>query len=278
MQFLEYTFSPIDSDSDAEILIAFLDDLGYEGYVLEDGTLKAYITAQNKDENALQLLLEQHPAFADHISFHATEVPEKNWNEIWESTFQPIEVDNRVRIRASFHSENSSFPYEIIIDPKMSFGTGHHSTTRLMVKAMLQLEFKNMQVLDMGCGTGLLAILAKQMGAARVTAMDIDQWAVRNCQENAFRNHCPDLEILKGEIQDIKQDEFDILLANINRNVLLNSLVYYSHLMNKNATLLLSGIMENDSEYLKTEASKNGFVFQRQTSELGWVCMKFVKK
>ena len=180
------------------------------------------------------------------ISYNTSEIKQKNWNKIWEENFEPVFINKECVIRAHFHDSFPDYNHDIIITPKMSFGTGHHKTTELMINSMFNLDFNNKNVLDVGTGTGILSILSSRLGAKSIIAIDIDDFAYDNAKENALLNKVVNIKFLKGTIYNINKMIFDILLVNINRNVILNDLLEYSNLMNKGSEILLSGFLDKD--------------------------------
>ncbi len=274
MPYLEYTFGNFGSEEKKEILIAILDSKGYSGFIESDDFLIAYLPEDMKDESDLRDLTYR---LDSKISFKSSDVPQVNWNAKWESEFQPVNIDGIVKIRASFHEKDASFLYDLLIDPKMSFGTGHHETTRMMVRSMLKLEFSEKKVLDMGSGTGILAILASKMGADSVIAMDIDEWAYKNCLENVKNNECSNVEVILGSGAQLPREKYHIILANINRNVLLDTMDIFYKLLNREGSLVLSGIMQQDLDPLKQAAVKSGFSERSSMFENKWHCLVFGK-
>jgi len=259
-----------------EILIAELNEIGYESYDEEGDTLKAYILEKFFDIEAVKALqVNSIPECKINYSWQVIET--QNWNQVWEKSFNPIIVDNECLIRAPFHSGTPSLKYEIIIEPKMSFGTGHHETTYLMIKTMLELDFKNKTVLDMGCGTGVLAILAKLKGAKTVTAIDIDEWAYKNTLENVEKNNCTDINVFQGDASLLKNKNFDIIIANINRNILMSDISAYACVLNSNGILLLSGLYDSDLQMIKDEAENHQMIYQSHKEKHNWVAALFTK-
>ena len=236
-----------------DILIADLSDYAYDSFENTDNGLKAYIPSDKFDEMELRRLhvLQSEEA---KITYTVEQLPEKNWNEVWESNFEPISVEDKCLIRAPFHiSQPQKYKQEIVIMPQMSFGTGHHQTTFLMIKEMFELDLNGKRVLDMGCGTGVLAILAEKLGSKEIYAVDIDEWSYRNTKENIKLNDCEKIEVDHGVVDLIKGKKFDLILANINRNVLLEDLPEYSNCLDKGGDLFLSGFFEADIEILKNK-------------------------
>ena len=237
--YLEFNFKIQPLQPWNEILMAELIEVGFDSFTEEHDGILAYIQADLFQEEALRAIhLLQNPEVQ--ISYTFQEMPNINWNEEWEKNFSPINIENQVSIRAEFH-ENQNLPHEIIIQPKMSFGTGHHATTYLMIQQMLDMDFQNKTVLDMGCGTSVLAIFAKQRGAGKTVAIDIDEWSVENSKENAERNNV-ELEISQGTAENLGAENFDIILANINRNILISDIPTYVSVLNPGGQLLLSGL------------------------------------
>jgi len=236
----------------------FLAELGYAGFesfVENENGVTAYIQKVEHSETILEdIFALKNEEFE--ISFTTEEIAQTNWNSEWEKNFQPIEVDNLVSIRAPFH-QNPNLEYDIIIEPKMSFGTGHHETTHMMVQHLLALDLRHKKVLDMGCGTGILAIFAEMKGAKPIDAIDIDAWCYENSIENCERNKCEHISIYEGDVSLLINKKYDVIIANINRNILMNDLQTYANCLNKNGILLLSGFYQEDIPIIDGEASKH---------------------
>ena len=245
MHYIELTCK-LDSNA-PELLSAYLinglGDIGYESFDENEKIIKAYIPENDYSEVSLDELLNEIPQEFGRISYEVLKIEQQNWNEEWERHFNPVLIDDTVLIKASFHQNLPQSLYEIIIDPKMSFGTGHHSTTALMIKMMITMDFKNKDVLDMGCGTGVLAILAHKLGASHVSAVDIDEWAVNNAKENLQHNSIKNFEIWQGGAETLTNNKFDVILANINRNILVNDMPAYANSLKKGGLLILSGFL-----------------------------------
>ncbi len=256
-----------------DILVAELGQVGFESFMEEKGMLLAYMPAKNYNDKIVRELALEFGQF----HFEAKEIPQQNWNAQWESDFEPVAIDEVCYIRAPFHEPKKGFEHEIVIEPKMSFGTGHHATTRLMLQLMMQAGVKGKNVLDMGCGTGILAIMAKKMGAANVTGIDIDDWAVENTLENAQKNNVTGLTVYKGNAQDIKGN-FDVILANINRNILVNDMPKYANHLKKGGYLLLSGFYQNDEPIIESSCNQSQLTCLHQLNEDRWSALFYQKK
>jgi ribosomal protein L11 methyltransferase len=260
-----------------DILIAELNEIGYESYDEKDEGLYAYILENFFDlDKVKQLQVNEIPN--TQIQYEWEVIKTQNWNAVWEKNFDPITVENKCVIRAPFHKDTPKCKYEIIIEPKMSFGTGHHETTFLMLKTMLDLDFKDKVVLDMGCGTGILAILAKLKEAKEITAIDIDEWAYNNTVENIEKNNCNDIKVFQGDASLLTNQQFDIIIANINRNILLDDIKNYSKVLKPGGTLLLSGIYDKDLPLIKTETSENNLEYNSFLEKNSWVAARFTKQ
>jgi ribosomal protein L11 methyltransferase len=275
MNFIETSIS-IDKVEgiDSEIIVAELAECGYESFVTENGQLKAYVQEELFDTGVVSEIFTNLGINNQSVT-HVT-MERQNWNEQWESNYEPIPVDDFCYIRAPFHEPVSGFEHQLVITPKMSFGTGHHQTTKLMIKAMRNVDFKNLSVLDMGCGTGILAILAKQLGAGKVVAIDIDPWATENSRENFEINKTPDISCFTGDSSDIS-GMFDVILANINRNILLKDMALYAQHLNPNGQLFMSGFYESDNPLITNEAVAQGLQLAGKINDDQWLCLHFRK-
>ncbi len=260
-----------------DILIAELNEIGYESYDETDDGLNAYILEKFFDLNKVkQLQVNQIPDTKIEYSFEI--IKTQNWNEVWEKNFEPIIVEHQCLIRAPFHKDTPDTTYKIVIEPKMSFGTGHHETTYLMLKTMLELDFQDKVVLDMGCGTGVLAILASLKGAKEITAIDIDEWAYHNTLENIEKNNCSNIKVFQGDASLLQNQEFNIIIANINRNILMDDIRHYSKVLQKGGTLLLSGLYDKDLPMIKNEARENNIEYISHYEKHNWIAAQFYKK
>lgn len=273
------TISPFSEDF-ADIVTAQLSDMQFESFVTENDTLKCYIKVQDFSPDLLNSLLSEFNSGQFSIKHRWGEVEQENWNLLWESNFNPIIIDERCIVRASFHKDLPDAKYEIVIDPKMAFGTGHHQTTFLMLETMLDMDFCDKSVLDMGCGTGVLAILAAKMGAkSPVTAVDIDDIAVDSTKENATANKLDNkIAAVEGDSNVITNLSFDTILANINRNIILSDLEKYSAGLKSSGTLLISGFYMQDAPIIKSKAAAFDLepVFEKSLDN--WTVLKMIKK
>ena len=275
MPYTEVTFLLSPPDPWRDLLMVELADLGFdsfeEGWTDDTrGELKAYIRNDRFNEAALGTLHTMRDA---QVSWTSLEIADRNWNAEWESSFQPVEVDGVVRIRADFHEPKSGFAHDLVITPRMAFGTGHHATTRLMVQAMLPLDLKSKVVCDLGCGTGVLAILAERMGAAQVRAIDIDPGAVDNARDNLGRNGCHAITVEKGDASSLSGHTYDAILANIERNVLLHAMPLLAAALNGGGVLLLSGFIPADHHLLAQAAMDHGLVLAEHAQEGEWALL-----
>lgn len=272
--YLEFNFNISPLQPWNEILMAELIEIGFDSFTEEHNGILAYIQKNLFDDKQLQEI-NMFSNEAVEISYTYQEMPNINWNEEWEKNFEPINVENQVSIRAEFHS-NQNLPHEIIIQPKMSFGTGHHATTYLMIQQMLDMDFENKTVLDMGCGTSVLAIFAKQKGAGKTVAIDIDEWSVENSKENAARNNV-ELEISQGTADNLGNENFDIILANINRNILVSDIPTYVSVLNDGGQLLLSGLCFFDVDDILEVCNEQKLTLKRKLQREEWVSLLLEK-
>jgi ribosomal protein L11 methyltransferase len=275
MKTFEYTFTAPSSDIQHDMLVTMLADIGFDSFMDDGLSLKAYCSEEQRDNVAVQDILNN-SAFTDVKLLNVEEMPDKDWNELWEASYQPVVVNDRCRVRAPFHEPDSSFEFDIVIEPKMSFGTANHETTSQIITLMLETDFCGKTVLDMGSGTAVLAILAKKLGASRVVAIDNDDWAYRNAFTNCELNAINNIEIILGDAHAI-QGSFDVVLANINRNILLRDMHFYVESMNPQAHIFFSGFYTEDLDSIKTEAEGRGLRYLRHVSRNNWVAAEFVK-
>jgi ribosomal protein L11 methyltransferase len=273
--YIEYTFEVQPKEPATEILIAQLGFVGFESFVENDLGVVAYIQQQDWNPDILEdvFILNSEEFKIDHTY---KEVAQTNWNAEWEKNFEPIQVDELVSIRAPFH-ENPNLKYDIVIEPKMSFGTGHHETTHMMVQHLLDLDLTHKKVLDMGCGTGILAIFAEMKGAQPIDAIDIDRWCYENSIENTERNHCKHITVYEGDSSLLVGKDYDVIIANINRNILLSDMKTYSDSLREDGVLLLSGFYEEDIPIIDKEVSLHGLKFDKKIKRNNWVALKYIR-
>ena len=258
-----------------DILIAELSDRAYDSFLETETGFETYRDAAAFDEAQLRRVLDKYRSQTS-ISYTLQTVEEQNWNEEWEKNFEPITIEDQCRVRATFHTSEPSYPYEIIINPKMSFGTGHHATTYLMLRTQLEINHQNKRVMDAGCGTGILSIMAEKRRAASVLAFDIEAWAVNNAQENFALNGGSVIQLFQGTVADVTNESpFDLILANINRNVLLEEMVQYEQHLAPGGQLLLSGFYEADILSITQTAGGQGLTLIDQQMRDTWACLLF---
>jgi len=255
-----------------EILIALLTEIGYEGFEEQQDQLLAFIPETDFDQQALADTLS---GFA--LTFSVSAIEKTNWNKEWEQNFQPVIVDNFCTIRADFHILQVATEHEIVINPKMSFGTGHHATTQLMIRMMRTLDVKDRTVFDFGTGTGILAVLADRLGAGVVYAIDNEEWAFENANENAALNGALNVSVHLGSIEDVAIPPSDIILANINRHILLQYMGALYQKLNRQGVIIMSGLLISDREVIVTAASEAGFILAQQMEHNGWIALRFSK-
>lgn len=274
MAYFELSFSvPID-DEFSEILSARLEEMGCDSFWQEASLLKAYIDAVSLDMVKINALIAE-PFFTKAQLISAEPLPEENWNAKWESNYQPVIIDQRCRIRAPFHEPDPAFAFDLLIEPRMSFGTAHHETTAQMIALLLDMELKGKKILDMGSGTAVLAILAAKKGADPVWAVDNDEWAYNNARDNVVLNHTPGIHVVLGDAEAIKNTHFDIIIANINRNILLEDMPIYREALNANGLLLMSGFYEKDLPLIQKKAESLGLNYKKHTTSNQWVAVVF---
>lgn len=275
MTYLEYRFRVRPLQPASDMLMAELGELGFESFVETDNGVLAYVQMDQRpnEVDIGSLFVVQHPDFE--ISWSFTEVEQQNWNAEWEKNFHPINVGNRCRIRAPFHSwENVEF--DIIIEPKMSFGTGHHETTHMMLQLLLEENMTGKKVLDMGSGTGVLAILTEMMGADNIMAVDIDAWCFENARENVERNQCKKIQVVQGDAHVLGNEQYDLIIANINRNILLKDIPIYASCLKKTGDLFLSGFYLSDLDVISAKCGEFNLKLEKKIVENDWVAVKYV--
>lgn len=257
------------SSQESEILVAQLSEIGFNGFEEGENFLSAFIEDEKYDEKKLDDILQNKFSYSKNI------IEQKNWNEEWEKNLEPVIVDNFVAVRAEFHEPIKNAEHEIIITPKMSFGTGHHATTYIMMQQMRSIDFNNKSVFDFGTGTGILAILAEKLGAASILAIDNDDCSIKNAEENIQQNNCKKISL---ELSDARPlfEKFDVILANINRNVIVENILALSKMLNKNAQLLVSGLLQEDEEVIKNAGIKTGLKWFSTSQRGKWISVKFL--
>ena len=258
-------------DADRELLMAELIAAGFEGFTEEGDELRAFISAELEEASGWKELLS-----ARGLKWQTNVIADQNWNAAWESSFEPVRVDDFCTVRADFHEPDPAIRYDLVITPKMSFGTGHHATTYQMLQAMQEEDFVGKAVFDFGTGTGVLAILAEKLGATRIKAIDNDEWSINNGLENIERNNCRLIDI---ELRDTLPEDgiYDIMLANINRNVIVENMASIAALLAEPAVVLLSGFLENDLPFITEALEQNRLKLTGYTQRNGWLCVRAVR-
>lgn len=275
MQYLAYHFAVEPPQPGSEILMALIADEGFESFDNTESGFIAYI----KESESSNVILDELKFDDFKFDYKIEKIPHVNWNAEWEKNFEPVMIDDLLVIRAPFHALNPKVKHEIVIMPKMSFGTGHHQTTQLMCAAMFETDLNNKRVLDMGCGTGVLAILAKKLGAAAVLAIDIDEWSVQNSIENCATNNCNEIVVKQGDVDLLKaENNFEIIFANINKNILKAQLPFYSDKLIRGGKLFLSGFFKTDVEELLACAEKYNLKFTANKLKNEWAMMVLQKE
>ena len=280
MKYLEFIFhtEPC-TEVVNDVLSAVLGEVGFESFVEQEGGIAAYIQTALYDEEALKSALDSFPLADTTLTYTYKEAEDKDWNEEWEKNFfQPIVIGNRCVIHSTFHHDVPQAEYDIVINPQMAFGTGHHETTSLIIGELLEADLQGKALLDMGCGTSILAILARMRVAAPCTAIDIDEWCVRNSLENIELNHVDSISVFQGDASILPdKGPFDVVIANINRNILLNDMKHYVARMNPGARLFMSGFYTDDIPAIREEAERNGLRFVHHKEKNRWAAVQFEK-
>ena len=272
--YLGFHFSVEPKEIGSEILVAELGELPFESFIDSDSGIVAYIQKQFWTENILDdLHILSSPEFQ--VSYTIEEIDQVNWNEEWEKNFEAIEVDGICHVRAPFHPKTDA-KFDIVIEPKMSFGTGHHETTHMMIQHLLETDVFGKKTLDMGCGTAILAILAEMKGAQPIDAIDIDNWCYLNSIENAERNNCNQITVYEGDADLLKGKKYDLIIANINRNILLNDMQTYADCLNKEGVLLLSGFYTEDIPFIDASCTDKGLTYVKKLERNNWVSLKYI--
>lgn len=273
--YIGYHFKVEPKEPGTEILIAELGELDFESFIETEEGVSAYIQKDFWKENILDdIYILQNSEFK--ISYTIEDIEQVNWNEEWEKNFNPIDVDGKCYVRAPFH-EKSNAEYEIVIEPKMSFGTGHHETTHMIIQHLLATDLKEKKTLDMGCGTAILAILAEMKGAHPIDAIDIDNWCYLNSIENAERNNCKHITVYEGDASLLKGKKYDVIIANINRNILINDMQTYVDCLNENGIIFLSGFYTEDFEAINESCVTKGLTYEKEIVRNNWMSLKYKK-
>jgi ribosomal protein L11 methyltransferase len=273
--YIGYHFTIEPKELGSEILIAELGELAFESFIETEEGISAYIQKDLWNNDILEdIYILQNPEF--NITFTIEDIEQVNWNEEWEKNFTPIDVDGKCYVRAPFH-EASNAEYEIVIEPKMSFGTGHHETTHMMIQHLLDTDVTNKKTLDMGCGTAILAILAEMKGAKPIDAIDIDNWCYLNSIENTERNNCKQISVYEGDVSLLIGKKYDVIIANINRNILLNDMQTYVDCLNENGILFLSGFYTEDFDAINESCVSKGLTFEKEIVRNNWMSLKYKK-
>jgi ribosomal protein L11 methyltransferase len=277
MNYYELLFTTITTeDYQQDLLIGALGEIGFDTFEEIDLGFKAYIPVDDFNQELLDETLAAYREMFT-FSYDITLIPQKNWNEVWESNFEPIQISDQVFVRATFHAPKPEFPYEIVIDPKMAFGTGHHQTTAMMMGLMLENDFAGKKVLDMGCGTGILAILASKLGATDITAIDYDVVCYESTIENSVLNNIDNIKAICGSKEVIPNEQYDIILANINRNILIDQMARYAEVLKPGGEIYFSGFYESpDLDIITEEARKYNLKYIIHKKDKEWVAAKFV--
>lgn len=273
--YLGFHFKISPKEPASEILVAELGEKPFESFVENENGLTAYIQKNDYTEGILDdIQIMKSDEFE--ISYHIEEIEQVNWNQEWEKNFEPIDVDGKCHVRAPFHPKSDA-EFDILIEPKMSFGTGHHETTHMMISHLLSMDVENMKTLDMGCGTAILAILAEMKGAKPIDAIDIDNWCYLNSVENAERNNCSHISVFEGDAALLAGRHYDLIIANINRNILLNDMTAYAESLNPGGTILFSGFYTEDIDAINESCEANGLNFESKLTRNNWASLKYVK-
>lgn len=271
MKYVQFEFDTSDENLQG-FLVALLSEYNFEGFEETTSSLKAFIPVNLLNIDEIQEVLAANGL--EKLKYTSTTIEERNWNEEWEKNFEPVTIANSVAIRAPFHPPIAA-TYELIIEPKMSFGTGHHFTTAAVIELMLQQQLQGKSVLDFGSGTGILSILAEKLGATNVLAIDNELWAFENCKENAVRNNCSRIEAVHGDENFTIKVKYDVILANINRHVILQNLHVWSEYLKDQGEMIVSGILQNDEAIVKSEAIKCGLSVKKILERNGWLAISF---
>lgn len=261
----------------SEIIMAEIAEAGFDTFLETEKGFEAYVEMEKFDKEQLRYILEKYSEQTP-VVFQQDRIEKKNWNEEWEKSYEPIVVEGKCLIRADFHKIDKRYPFELVITPKMSFGTGHHQTTYLMIKNQMDMDHRGKRIMDAGCGTAILSIMASKLGATEVEAFDIDEWSVSNGRENIEVNQCNNIRHQQGKLSELDlSGSFDIILANINKNVLLQEMNLYGDYLNPSGLLLLSGFYVGDIPDLLQEGAKYGLHELKRDELEGWAALVLVK-
>ncbi len=277
MNYIAYTFSNPHNEALKDMFAELLGNIGFDSFMDADEGFTAYCTEPSFDKEGLDSILAMEQ-FADVQVVKKELIPDQDWNATWESSYEPVVIDNTCRIRAPFHEADSSYKYDLCIEPKMSFGTAHHETTAQIIKLMLTEDFKGKDVLDMGSGTGVLAILARKLGSAKTVAIDNDEWAYRNALDNVKLNDENEIVVELGDANSLNNRQFDIIIANINRNILLRDMHEYVKCLKKGGKIFFSGFYEADLQLIRNEAERLGLNYLNHIKKNEWTAAVFIKK
>jgi ribosomal protein L11 methyltransferase len=277
MEYQKITLSLVpDNEANRDILMATLGEVGYESFVENETQIEAYIQSDFWDESTLESL-ETYGMYE--IEWQSESVPDQNWNEEWEKNyFQPLMIADKCLVRAPFHTDYPKAEFEIVIEPKMAFGTGNHETTSQMMEEILMLELSEKIVLDMGCGTGILAMLASMMGAKKITAIDIDKWAFESTVENCSLNNCNNVDAYMGDASLLSDQKFDVIFANIHKNILIQDIAKYNQVLNNEGVILMSGFYSEDLHDINAAAISLGWEHLKHSLRNNWVVSIYQKK
>ena len=272
--YLGYHFSVEPKELGSEILIAELGEKAFESFIENETGFSAFVQKSLWTADIMNdIYILENPEFK--ISYTFEEIEQVNWNKEWEKNFEAIDVDGNCHVRAPFHPKTNA-EFDIIIEPKMSFGTGHHETTHMMIQHLLEIDVTGMKALDMGCGTAILAILAEMKGAQPIDAIDIDNWCYLNSIENAERNNCKHITVYEGDAALLKGNKYDLIIANINRNILLNDMQAYVDCLNPKGTILFSGFYTEDIPFIDASCTEKGLTYVKKFERNNWVSLKYV--
>ena len=277
MNYIAYTFSNPHNEALKDMFAELLGNIGFDSFMDADEGFTAYCTEPSFDKEGLDSILAMEQ-FADVQVVKQELIPDQDWNATWESSYEPVVIDNTCRIRAPFHEADSSYKYDLCIEPKMSFGTAHHETTAQIIKLMLTEDFKGKDVLDMGSGTGVLAILAKKLGSAKTVAIDNDEWAYRNALDNVKLNDENEILVELGDANSLNNRQFDIIIANINRNILLRDMHEYVKCLKRGGKIFFSGFYEADLQLIRKEAERLGLSYLNHIKKNEWTAAVFIRK